>query len=63
MIFVNTSDPTTGLVQAQLDKLAYADCTLGGMMMTTCMTGTTAAGYGDVGTMNGYPISQVITKQ
>jgi hypothetical protein len=63
MIFVNTSDPTTAVVQAQLDKLAYADCTPGGMMMTSCMTGTTVAGYGKVGTMKGYPVSQVITKQ
>jgi hypothetical protein len=63
MIFVNTTDPTTALTQAQIDKLAYADCTAGGMMMTTCMTGTTVAGYGTVGTMNGYPVSQVITKQ
>jgi hypothetical protein len=63
MIFVNSTDPTAALTQAQLDKLAYADCTAGGMMMTSCMTGTTVAGYGKVGTMNGYPVSQVITKQ
>jgi hypothetical protein len=31
------------------------------MMGATCMTGTSVAGYGDVGTMGGYPISQVIT--
>ena len=63
MIFVNTTDPTTALAQAQINDLAYADCTSGGMMGTTCMTGTTVAGYGSVGTMKGYPQSQVITKQ
>jgi len=63
MIFVNTTDPTTALTQAQIDKLAYADCTAGGMMMSSCMTGTTVAGYGRIGTMSGYPVSQVITKQ
>lgn len=60
-IFVNTTDPTAQLTQAQIDKLAYADCAPGGMMMTTCMTGTTVAGYGVIGTMSGYPVSQVIT--
>jgi hypothetical protein len=68
MIFVNTADPTTALTQPQMDILAYADCTAGGMMGvtmggTTCMTGTTVAGYEKVGTMKGYPVSQVITKQ
>lgn len=63
MIFVNTSDPTAPLTQAQLDKLAYADCTAGGMMMSTCMTGTTAEGYGRTGTMMGYPVSQVVTRR
>ncbi len=63
MIFVNTTDPATVLTLAQIDKLAYADCTAGGMMMTSCMTGTTTAGYGRKGTMNGVPVSQVITKQ
>lgn len=61
MIFVNTLDPTAALTQAQIDKLAYADCAAGGMMGATCMTGTTAAGYGSVGTMSGYPVSQVIS--
>ncbi|TCJ13008.1 PEP-CTERM sorting domain-containing protein [Parasulfuritortus cantonensis] len=61
MIFVNTSDPTAALTQAQIDKLAYADCAPGGMMGATCMTGTTEAGYGSIGTMSGYPVSQVIT--
>ncbi len=63
MIFVNTSDPTAALTQAQLDELAYADCTAGGMMMSTCMTGTTTAGYGRAGTMMGYPVSQATTEQ
>jgi hypothetical protein len=62
-IFVNTADPTAPLTQAQIDKLAYADCAPGGMMGATCMTGTTVAGYGTVGTMSGYPVSQTITKQ
>jgi hypothetical protein len=60
-IFVNTADPTAVLTQGQLDKLAYADCTDGGMMMKTCMTGTTVAGYGRKGTMAGYPSAQVIS--
>jgi hypothetical protein len=59
-IFVNTTDPTAALTQAQLDKLAYADCTPEGMMGATCMTGTTIAGYGAIGSMDGYPISQTI---
>jgi len=63
MIFVNTTDPTTALTQAQINKLAYADCTEGGMMMSSCMTGTTMAGYMRMGTMMGEPTSQVITKQ
>ncbi len=63
MIFVNTSDPTAAVAQAQIDKLAYADCTAGGMMMSTCMTGTTTAGYGRAGTMMGFPVSQTTTEQ
>jgi len=62
-IFVNTADPTAALAQAQIDKLAYADCAPCGMMGASCMTGTTVAGYGTVGTMGGYPLSQVTTKQ
>jgi hypothetical protein len=62
-IFVNTADPTAPLTQAQIDKLAYADCSPGGMMGATCMTGTTVAGYGTAGTMSGYPVSLTITKQ
>lgn len=63
MIFVNTDNPAAPLNQDQIDKLAYADCNPGGMMGATCMTGTTAAGYGSVGTMSGYPVSQIISKQ
>ncbi len=67
MIFVNTDDPTTPLSQAQINRLAYADCTAGGMMGAACMTGTAAAGYtgsgsGHAGTMGGYPKSQIITR-
>ena len=47
MIFVNTTNPLAPLTQAQIDKLAYADCAPGGMMGATCMTGTTVAGYGE----------------
>lgn len=61
MIFVNTENPLAPLTQAQIDKLAYADCAPGGMMGKTCMTGTTIAGYGRIGTMSGYPVSQTIT--
>lgn len=60
MIFV-PDNPLTPLTQAQIDKLAYADCAPGGMMGAACMTGTTVAGYGAVGTMGGYPVLQTIT--
>jgi hypothetical protein len=63
MIFVNTANPTAPLTQTQIDKLAYADCAPGGMMGVTCMTGTTVEGYGMLGSMWGYPVSQIITKQ
>ena len=56
MIFVNTTDPTASLTQDQINMLAYADCAPGGMMGPTCMTG-----YGTIGTMSGYPVSQGIT--
>lgn len=59
LIFV-PDDPLAQLTQAQLDKLAYADCAPGGMMGATCMTGTSIAGYGALGTMSGYPLSQSI---
>jgi hypothetical protein len=60
LIFVPDS-PLTALTRAQLDKVAYADCAPGGMMGAVCMTGTSLAGYGSVGTMSGYPVSQTIT--
>lgn len=68
LIFVPDS-PTAALTQAQIDRLAYADCTPtapggmsagGGMMGAVCMTGTSMF-YGANGTMDGYPVSQVIT--
>lgn len=62
-IFVNLSEPTAAPTHGQIDKLAYADCAPGGMMGATCMTGTTVAGYGTIGTMSGYPVSQTITKR
>ncbi len=55
LIFVPDS-PLTLLTQAQLDKVAYADCAPGGMMGAVCMTGIAGGG-----TMSGYPVSQVIT--
>jgi len=60
MIFV-PDNPLTPLTQAQIDKLAYADCAPGGMMGAACMTGTSVAGYGAAGTMGGYPVLQTIT--
>jgi hypothetical protein len=60
LIFVPNA-PLTALTQAQIDKLAYADFAPGGMMGPVGMTGTSVAGYGAVGTMDGYPVEQVIT--
>jgi hypothetical protein len=69
LIFV-PDNPLTALTQAQINKLAYADCVPtaaggmmmgGGMMGAVCMTGTSIAGYGVAGTMDGYPVSQTIT--
>ena len=60
LIFV-PDNPLVSLTQAQIDKLAYADCAPGGMMGAVCMTGTSVAGYTAVGTMGGYPVEQVIT--
>lgn len=60
LIFV-PANPLTPLTQPQIDRLAYADCAAGGMMGAVCMTGTSVAGYGSVGTMSGYPLSQTIT--
>lgn len=62
-IFVNLSDPAATPTQSQIDALAYADCGPGGMMGATCMTGTSVAGYGKLGTMSGYPAAQVIAKR
>ncbi len=62
MVFINPQDPGAALSQAQIDKLAYADCTAGGMMGAACMTGTSVAGYGSAGTMGGYPVSQTIVR-
>jgi hypothetical protein len=64
-IFVNTSDPTAALTSAQIDTLAYADCTTGGLMGTSkCMTGWVDHAKVNLagGTMQGtYPITQSIT--
>ncbi len=65
-IFVNVTDPTAALSSAQIDKLAYADCTTGSLMMgnTKCMTGWVNHAKANLagGTMQGtYPISQSIT--
>ncbi len=60
LIFV-PDDPLAPLTPAQIDKLAYADCAPGGMMMAACMTGTSEAGYGMIGSMSGFPVSQTIT--
>lgn len=60
LIFI-PDNPLTALSQAQINMLAYADCAPGGMMGAVCMTGTSAAGYGAIGTMSGVPVSQTIT--
>jgi PEP-CTERM motif len=60
LIFV-PNNPTAALNASQIAKLAYADCAPGGMMQAACMTGTSVAGYGSLGTMDGYPVSQTIT--
>jgi len=62
LVFVNGTDPMVPPTQGQIDRMAYADCAPGGMMGATCMTGTSVAGYGTVGTMGGYPVSQVTTR-
>jgi hypothetical protein len=33
------------------------------MMGAVCMTATSLSGYGAVGTMSGYPVSQQITRR
>ncbi len=60
-IFVDTTNPLAPLTQAQIDHLAYADCAPGGMMGATCMTSTSVAATGTIGTMSGTPLSQTIT--
>lgn len=60
LIFV-PDEPTAALTPQQLAMVAYADCAPGGMMMAACMTGTSVAGYGSIGTMDGVPLSQVIS--
>lgn len=60
LIFV-PDEPTAALTPQQLSMVAYADCAPGGMMMAACMTGTSVAGYGSIGTMDGVPLSQVIS--
>ncbi|MBN8760640.1 MAG: hypothetical protein BGO61_00925 [Thiobacillus sp. 65-69] len=63
-IFVNTSDPTAALTEAQTARLAYGDCTTGSLMMgSVCMTGWVGT-EPDLsgGTMQGtYPVMQSIT--
>lgn len=62
-IFVNTTNPTAALTPAQNYKLAYADCTTGGLMGSgTCMTGWLTATGTKGGTMQGVDnITQTIT--
>jgi hypothetical protein len=55
-------DPFQTPTPAQIDRIAYADCTPGGMMGAVCMTATSVAGYGAVGTMSGYPVSLTLTR-
>ena len=73
LIFV-PDNPLAALTTDQINKLAYADCTPtapggmmmgGGMMGSVCMTGTSHLGYPNLdnldGTMDGYPVSQLIS--
>jgi hypothetical protein len=61
-IDVNLSNPTTMLTATQptiqLYQLSYADCTAGGLMGPTCMTGN---GYVVGGTMMATPSSEIIS--
>lgn len=59
-IFVDTEDPTRPPTAARIALLAYADCAPEGMMGDDCMTGTSVAAHGTVGSMRGYPLSQEI---
>ncbi|GAB4439762.1 MAG: hypothetical protein OHK0026_05690 [Rhodocyclaceae bacterium] len=65
-VFVNTTDPTLPLTEAQTRAMAYGDCTDGSLMGTsspkTCMTGWLKPDGTAGGTMMGTaPISQTIT--
>ncbi len=64
-VAVNLTDPTTPLTQDQINLLAYADCTPGGLMRNTiCMTGWVDPSQADMsgGTMQGtYPITQTVS--
>lgn len=70
-IYVPLADPTMALTLPQIDKLAYGDCTAGGLMPTTgtgtkCMAGWVAFDLNGNripgGTMQGtLPITQTIT--
>ncbi len=62
LVFVNAVEPTAAPTRGQIDRIAYADCAPGGMMGATCMTGTSEAGYGTLGTMGGYPVSQITAR-
>ena len=48
----------TGIV----DNMVYGDCTDGGLMAQTCMTGHSATGVGYTGTMAAYPTSLTISE-
>ncbi len=61
LIFV-PDDPFAPLTAEQIARLAYADCAPGGMMGAVCMTATSVAAYGAVGTMSGYPVGQLIVQ-
>lgn len=63
MIYVNLADQTAALTAAQINQLSYADCTAKGMMGDVCMTGTSLAVHGTIGTMSGFPLSQTITRR
>ena len=62
-LYLNLADPTAALTADQTKKLAYADCTSGGLMMgSVCMTGWLKADGTAGGTMMGTaPITQTIT--
>ena len=62
LVFV-PDNPAAALSAAQINQLAYADCTAGGLMGAVCMTGTSPAGYGSAGTMSGYPLSLTLTRR